>query len=101
MVDMKAPWMRIAQALKGEAEIPGAVANPKIVEMFKIASSEFAAMVLDHTKHTTGRTLPNDDNPIRERLRDLGTEERSRFLGLLFKDILDEFAALIVERAKH
>src|SRR5262249_9570316 len=37
MVDMKAPWMRIAQALKGEAEIPGAVANPKIVEMFKIA----------------------------------------------------------------
>ena len=37
MVDMKAPWMRIAQTLKGEAEIPGAVANPKIVEMFKIA----------------------------------------------------------------
>ena len=37
MVGMKAPWMRIAQALKGEAEIPGSVANPKIVEMFKIA----------------------------------------------------------------
>jgi hypothetical protein len=72
-----------------------------IVEMFKISASEFAAMVLDHTKSTTGHTLPNDDNPIRTRLRDLGTEERARFLGLLFKDIMDEFAALIVERAKH
>jgi uncharacterized protein (TIGR02594 family) len=37
MVDMKAPWMRIAHALEGEAEITGSAANPRIVEMFKVA----------------------------------------------------------------
>jgi peptidoglycan L-alanyl-D-glutamate endopeptidase CwlK len=37
MVDMKAPWMRVAHALEGEAEITGKAANPRIVEMFKVA----------------------------------------------------------------
>ena len=29
MVDMKAPWMRIAEGLKGEAEIPDRLLTPK------------------------------------------------------------------------
>jgi uncharacterized protein (TIGR02594 family) len=37
MAEMKAPWMRVARALEGEAEIAGKAANPRIVEMFKVA----------------------------------------------------------------
>jgi uncharacterized protein (TIGR02594 family) len=37
MADMRAPWMRIAHTLEGEAEITGSAANPRIVEMFKVA----------------------------------------------------------------
>jgi uncharacterized protein (TIGR02594 family) len=37
MSDMKAPWMRIAHELEGESEIAGQAANPRIVEMFRVA----------------------------------------------------------------
>src|SRR5262245_30407291 len=37
MVEMRAPWMHVAQALQGEAEIKGSLANPRIIEMFKVA----------------------------------------------------------------
>jgi uncharacterized protein (TIGR02594 family) len=37
MVEMRAPWMRIAQALEGESEFAGSLANPRIIEMFKVA----------------------------------------------------------------
>ncbi len=37
MANMQAPWMRVADALQGEAEIAGALANPRIIEMFKVS----------------------------------------------------------------
>jgi uncharacterized protein (TIGR02594 family) len=37
MGEMKAPWMIVAKALEGEAEIAGKAANPRIVEMFRVA----------------------------------------------------------------
>ena len=37
MAEMNAPWMRVAQALEGEAELAGRASNPRIVEMFRIA----------------------------------------------------------------
>jgi hypothetical protein len=73
-----------------------------IVEMFKIAAAEFAVMVLEHTTTSTGHPLPADEgNPIRERLRDLDVDHRCEFLGSLFEAIMEEFARLIEDRAKH
>jgi uncharacterized protein (TIGR02594 family) len=37
MAEMNAPWMRVARALEGEAELAGKASNPRIVEMFRIA----------------------------------------------------------------
>src|SRR5947207_1289029 len=37
MGEMKAPWMLVAQTLQGEAEIAGKAANPRIIEMFRVA----------------------------------------------------------------
>jgi len=37
MGEMKAPWMIVAKALEGEAEMAGKAANPRILEMFRVA----------------------------------------------------------------
>lgn len=73
-----------------------------IVGMFRIAAAEFSVMVLEHTAQATGHPLPGDeDNEIRERLRDLDLDARCAFLGSLFEAITEEFAALIADRPRH
>jgi hypothetical protein len=71
-----------------------------IIETFKIASAEWAAMVLEHVASPQGEPrppLPNDEHPIRRQLRDLDIEARCAFLGALLNEVCSEFAALIAD----
>lgn len=71
-----------------------------IVQIFRVAASEWAAMVIEHVNVPPGHPpppVPGDGHPIRELLQDLPVEERCRFLGALFEQVCQEFAALIAE----
>lgn len=69
-----------------------------IVEMFKVAAGEWAAMVLEHISVPPGVPPPEvGDNTIRELLRGLDLQQRCDFLGSLFEDICQEFAALVAD----
>lgn len=73
-----------------------------IVDMFKIAAGEWAAMVLEHVEVPPGIPTPppSDDakrDQIRELLQVLDVEQRSKFLGALFGQVCQEFAELIAD----
>lgn len=75
-----------------------------IIETFRIASAEWAAMVLEHTNVPPGlppHDIPGEDNPIRQRLKELDIEGRCLFLGTLFAQICEEFSLMIADRPKH
>jgi hypothetical protein len=73
-----------------------------IVDMFRIAASEWGAMVLEHT-HLPPGVPPQPyekGNPIRDRLRELPVEARCEFLGSLFEAICEEFGRLVEDNTK-